>query len=235
MESLDYEFEPLPTAYMLNADVPEEMVRHLNGYLDRLREDDNKQSNADTLVGQISHGEQLRINHKCKELKEFNLMILGLGREYIKRFSQFSDVTFGSAREPEMCEVWSVHSYAGDYNPIHDHGTQTLMGISFTMWTKVPNQITETPLDYKMYNASRHCDGNLIFRYGETCAIDPERLKPSQQINVIPSVGKLLMFPSWLNHMVYPFEGKGERRTIAGNLNVWAVAPNGQKFASGAH
>jgi len=44
-----------------------------------------------------------------------------------------------------------------------------------------------------------------------------------------------LMFPSWLNHMVYPFEGEGERRTIAGNLNVWAVAPNGQKFASGAH
>ena len=102
MESLDYEFEPLPAAYMLNTNVPEDIVHHLNVYLDKLREDVNKQSQADTLVGQISHGEQLRINHKCKELEEFNLMILGLGKEYIKRFSQFSNVTFGSARVPEM-------------------------------------------------------------------------------------------------------------------------------------
>jgi hypothetical protein len=29
------------------------------------------------------------------------------------------------------------------------------------------------------------------------------------------------MFPSWLQHMVYPFEGPGERRTVAANLNVW--------------
>ena len=41
-----------------------------------------------------------------------------------------------------------------------------------------------------------------------------------------PEVGKLLVFPSWLQHMVYPFKGKGERRTIASNLNCWDVMPN---------
>jgi len=38
-----------------------------------------------------------------------------------------------------------------------------------------------------------------------------------------PEVGKLLLFPSWLQHMVYPFKGEGERRTIASNLNCWDV------------
>ena len=38
-----------------------------------------------------------------------------------------------------------------------------------------------------------------------------------------PEVGKFFMFPSWLQHSVYPFEGEGERRTVAANLNVWQV------------
>ena len=36
-------------------------------------------------------------------------------------------------------------------------------------------------------------------------------------------MGKLLVFPSWLQHMVYPFKGEGERRTVASNLNCWDV------------
>ena len=44
-----------------------------------------------------------------------------------------------------------------------------------------------------------------------------------------PEVGKFYMFPSWLQHMVYPFEGPGERRTVAANLNVWRVLDDGTK------
>jgi hypothetical protein len=38
-----------------------------------------------------------------------------------------------------------------------------------------------------------------------------------------PEIGKVLVFPSWLQHMVYPFKGEGERRTVASNLNCWDV------------
>jgi hypothetical protein len=31
------------------------------------------------------------------------------------------------------------------------------------------------------------------------------------------------MFPSGLQHMVYPFFGEGERRTVAANLNCWDI------------
>jgi hypothetical protein len=36
---------------------------------------------------------------------------------------------------------------------------------------------------------------------------------------VKPKVGQLLMFPSTLLHTVYPFQGSGERRSLAFNLN----------------
>ena len=49
---------------------------------------------------------------------------------------------------------------------------------------------------------------------------------PSQSIAVCPEVGKLLLFPSWLQHMVYPFFGDGERRTIAANFNGWETDGN---------
>jgi len=54
--------------------------------------------------------------------------------------------------------------------------------------------------------------------------MDTERLRPPQSFVIQPEVGKLLVFPSWLQHMVYPFKGKGERRTVASNLNCWDVS-----------
>ena len=50
-----------------------------------------------------------------------------------------------------------------------------------------------------------------------------ERLRPPQSFVIKPEVGKFLMLPSWLQHAVYPFEGEGERRTVAANLNVWTT------------
>ena len=127
----------------------------------------------------------------------------------------------------EIDETWSVHSYDGDYNPIHDHGTKTLMGISTTAWTKVPSQIganaTANTPTYSLYNESGHSDGCIAFQYGQVSVLDGQRLKPAQSFVMTPEVGKLLIFPSWLQHMVYPFKGEGERRTIASNLNCWDV------------
>ena len=124
-------------------------------------------------------------------------------------------------------EIWSVHSYEGDYNPIHDHGTKTIMGISTTAWTKVPQQILDQPTAgsplYSKYNSSGSCDGYLAFNYGRNEIMNVERLRPPQSAEMQPEVGKLLIFPSWLQHMVYPFFGDGERRTVASNLNCWDV------------
>ena len=216
----------MPSVYVLETQMPQQMIDDVNDYMDEYRQDKNKKSLAKTLVGQIDKGEQLLLNHDDKRMVEYNNFICNLGAEYINHFAASGNSLKGN-KQVQIDETWSVHSYDGDYNPIHDHGTKTLMGISTTAWTKVPPQIgakaTANSPTYSLYNESGHSDGCIAFQYGQVSVIDSDRLKPAQSFVMTPEVGKLLLFPSWLQHMVYPFKGEGERRTIASNLNCWDV------------
>ena len=209
--------------------MPDAMVSGLNTYLDELMEQEDRTSHAGTLVGQIGHGQQLTMDHNDPRLNDFCQMSGILATEYLKNFGNTGN-NIGE-RQVGIDELWSVHSYERDYNPIHDHGTKTIMGISCTSWTKVPEQILDQPTagspEYSLYNASGNSDGCLAFNYGINSLLDVERLRPPQSFVIKPEVGKYLMFPSWLQHMVYPFEGEGERRTVAANLNVWKVEEDG--------
>ena len=217
----------LPAVYVLETRMPEAMVDDLNSYLDDLRKQQDKESLAHSLVGQIHHGEQLNMDPEHEKVREYSKFITSLGAQYINHFMQSTGNNLAKNRQVAIDEAWSVHSYAGDYNPIHDHGTKTLMGLSTTSWTKVPQQILDQPAAgspmYNKYETSGACDGYLAFNYGRNEIMNVERLRPPQSFEVKPEVGKLYIFPSWLSHMVYPFRGEGERRTVASNMNCWEV------------
>jgi len=229
----EYELHTLPSVFLLEAWMPDGMVTGLNTYLDELMEQEDRVSNAGTLVGQIGHGQQLTMDHTDERLAEYCQMSSILAIDYLKHFNNITGNQATSDRQIGIDELWSVHSYERDYNPIHDHGTKTITGISCTSWTKVPQQILDQPTagspEYSLYNASGNADGCLAFNYGINSLIDVERLRPPQSFVIKPEVGKFLMFPSWLQHMVYPFEGEGERRTVAANLNVWNVQDSDKK------
>ena len=221
----EFQIHTMPAVYVLETQMPKDMIDSVNDYMNEYKHDKNKQSLANTLVGQIDKGEQLLLDHNDKRMVEYNNFICNLGAEYINHFGRSGNTVKGP-KEVAIDETWSVHSYDGDYNPIHDHGTKTLMGISTTAWTKVPPQIGSVNANsptYSLYNESGHSDGCIAFQYGQVSVIDGDRLKPAQSFVMTPEVGKLLLFPSWLQHMVYPFKGEGERRTIASNLNCWDV------------
>jgi len=224
---METKFHAMPSVFVMEHDVSAEMVTNLNKYLDKYLKQKKRKSLAHTLVGQIQHGQQLLMDHEDEKLVEFSNMLCGLGAEYINEFSRATGATYKTNKQVAMDELWSVHSYERDYNPIHSHGTKTLMGVSATMWTKVPQQILDLPTsgtpDYSLYNASGHSDGCLAFSYGKQHVTDIDTLTPPQSFVIRPEVGKLYLFPSWLQHMVYPFQGKGERRTVAANLNCWDV------------
>ena len=226
MNEHPFQIHNMPAVYVLETQMPQEMIDDVNEYMDEYRESKHKESLAKTLVGQIHKGEQLLLDHNDKRLLEYNHFICNLGAEYINHFARTGN-PLKCGKRVEIDETWSVHSYDGDYNPIHDHGTKTLMGISTTAWTKVPSQIganaTANTPTYSLYNESGHSDGCIAFQYGQVSVLDGQRLKPAQSFVMTPEVGKLLIFPSWLQHMVYPFKGEGERRTIASNLNCWDV------------
>ena len=221
------EIHALPAVFMLETRMPEKMVDDLNDYLDELLEDEDRRSLAHTLVGQIHRGEQLNMEVDDERLQEYSKFVTQLGAEYINHFMSQTGTSVPRNKQVAIDEIWSVHSSEGDYNPIHDHGTKTIMGISTTAWTKVPQQILDQPTagspNYSKYNSSGSCDGYLAFNYGRNEIMNVERLRPPQSAELQPELGKLLLFPSWVQHMVYPFFGDGERRTVASNLNCWDV------------
>ena len=228
-KDIEVEVHSLPALYLMETQMPEKMVKDLNTYLDDLLKQEDRQSLAGTLVGQIHRGEQLNMDPEHELLQEYCQFVTGLGASYVNTVMSQTGHALEKPRQIAVDEVWSVHSFEGDYNPIHDHGTKTIMGISTTAWTKVPQQILDQPTagspQYSKYNDSGACDGYLAFSYGRSQIMDVERLRPPQVAEVQPQVGRLLVFPSWLQHMVYPFFGKGERRTVASNLNCWEVEP----------
>ena len=142
----EVEIYTMPAVFMLKAKIPDGLVEGLNDYLDELREDEEKESLAKTLVGQIHQGEQLNIPPTDDErVKPYTEYLCNLGVAYIKHFINSTGVKFKTNKQVDLDELWSVHSFEGDYNPIHDHGTKTITGISCTTWTKVPQQILDQP------------------------------------------------------------------------------------------
>ena len=64
-------------------------------------------------------------------------------------------------------------------------------------------------------------DGYIALQSGPQKNLQQLRnFETTQQMIVSPEVGLMIMFPIWMNHCVYPFKGKGERRSVASNLVI---------------
>lgn len=226
-QKINLKMHELPQVILMEVQLPMPMVDDLNTYLDDLMVAEDRLDHSKHLVGQIQSGQQLTMNAEDEKVIRFTQTINQLGMEYIKHYVRRvgSSKLFPDNMQVGVDEMWSVHSYAGDYNPIHDHSVPSITGLAATTWTKVPEQITKqkSPNDgeYNLFGASGNSDGFLAFNYGKTSSLDNPMLKPPTTCTIQPEVGKLFIFPIWLQHMVYPFKGEGERRTVAANLCAW--------------
>ena len=209
-EKIEVRTHMVSSTFINEAQLPEEVVDDLDEYLDDLLKNKDRKSHASKLVGQIQEGEQLTMDFDHPKLKRFMGIQSGLCLDYVRRYVEISESGLffrGRKIEVQPEEVWSVHSYAGDYNPLHDHYTAS-------------KQISELKPVNDLTNASGEQDGFLHFIIDATGIKEVEMLKLVQQVSYKPEVGKILIFPSWCSHMVSPFKGEGERRTVASNLNI---------------
>ena len=89
-----------------------------------------------------------------------------------------------------MFEAWTVHSYAGDYNPLHDHGCRTEAGLSMILYLKVPECIQKLPDPSELgggvdiNHASGVVDGYTYFTWGNNNMRDVVALKDLLQKNM---------------------------------------------------
>ena len=207
-----------PAVSYMEARLPLDLISHVNAYIDeiRARADDY----AGELVGQIKQNPssaQLKLNLSDQTPMTLAQIITQVGKQFVDALGVTSEVM------PN--DMWTIHSYAGDYNPMHDHGATTFVGLSSIVYLKVPDAITEkenvesgaTP---KLTHSSGACDGFTQFVWGTHGVTDLSLLRPPTQQFIKPEVGKLMVFPNWLLHSVQPFFGEGERRTLSCNMDI---------------
>ena len=234
-----------PALHMFHVKLPIDFVDNINKYIDDtlIPLDENygkvkgnaelQHSYSKGLVGQIRQDER-SAQLDCKVLDETdNARLLkstldATSNEYLRQ------IGFGDSHA-DVFEAWTVHSYAGDYNPLHDHGVKTPGGLSMIIYLQVPKCISDLPSpddDGSIYfnDVSGHVDGFTYFNWSNLNKADIRMLYRAGEEYVKPEVGTLLIFPNWMKHAVMPFFGEGERRTFSANCNLYAPEMLGTKF-----
>ena len=217
MDKLDMSIDAVPSHYIGKIQFSQDIVDEINAHVDETRA--NAPSMAKELVGQLKNDEkscQLEFDIGGVVGEQVKTVFDAIGSAYVQQGYNRKSVA-------ETYDIWTNHAYAGDYNPLHDHGTRTSAGLSGFMWTKLPDCMTQqdVPQGKNFFNdASGIADGWTHMIWGLGSRRDTHRFYPKTEEYVQPKIGLMYVFPQWMKHQVLPFFGPGERRSIAMN---WAV------------
>lgn len=98
---------------------------------------------------------------------------------------------------------WTVINRPGDFNVPHNHAANLLSG---ALYISVPPGMRGGAITFM--------DPRLNLNAHETTAMKQLKVQPpwmNTAIDVIPTAGEILIFPSWLLHYVQPFESDDPR------------------------
>ena len=170
---------PQVAVHMMKVEIPSKVIEVINSHID-----DELIPNADdfssNLVGQINRSEKsAQLNFPKDDAGNEVSNILGkLASSYMKKVTD-------EEYETDVDDMWTVHSYEGDYNPLHDHGSKTPIGLSCILYLKVPDQIAALPNPSEEFNglngASGATDGFTYFTWGTHGMRDTNMLRPATE------------------------------------------------------
>ena len=227
-EKVELKVNQIPGITFLEGNLPKVMLDELNAHVDEHRA--KMEDYSGNLVGQIKQTEksqQLSLDREHPTVQGLMNLLGSAGRAFLKSYAGQIPMAGGASafdKAPIDCfSMWTVHSYEGDYNPLHDHDVsydQKCMAFSIILYCMVPEQIAKLGDNTKLHSNGGATDGCTYFCWGTNTGADHLVLKPKTDRYVVPEEGKFLIFPSWLNHSVAPFYGPGERRTLSANFRV---------------
>jgi len=110
----------------------------------------------------------------------------------------------------ELDELWVNYQKQYEFNPVHRHNAS----YSFVIFMNIPYHWEE---QQKRFRSNSTFAGSLQFLWSET---DSTNVETFVHYLCQGDRGRMLFFPSHLNHQVYPFYGTEEERiTISGNIS----------------
>lgn len=111
-------------------------------------------------------------------------------------------------------DAWANVSRRGNYNSVHDHPNAMWSGVYYV---SVGEMDGDNPHNGKLEFVDPRVGINML-------NIEGGIFNARYVIDPIP--GLMVFFPSWLKHLVHPFQGEGERISISWNVYVRTNAEN---------
>tara|TARA_B100001029_G_C15015855_1_gene427277 strand:+ start:178 stop:900 length:723 start_codon:yes stop_codon:yes gene_type:complete len=188
---------------VMMAQLPDNVINSLNEIVDVVKD---KKDMGSRLAGQIK--KESEIPHFMLEQKNVMSVFHAVGKSYVQQaYLNAGQKNFYDAMNitTQMKSIWSVSQYENEYNPQHNHSNCQISAVLYLRmpFMKPRNIVGKNDLDGKI--EFTFCNTDSIFTTGSFV--------------VNPKVGTLLLFPNTLFHQVYPFQGDGERRSIAFNMS----------------
>jgi len=205
---------------IMESSVPDKFIEIVNDTADKVLGSEAASVEWDwshKLVGKVHKEVQIPVRNKEHRELLFTTMrgaCVDYLKESIKNNTAYGWKKIAGDAVPTMDNIhmahsWVVSQYAGEYNPWHHHSGDFSSVIYLKLPPKMNEEIKEDWKDHYPAN------GLIEFMFGENQGFRSDNLKFK------PEVGKLLMFPSWLKHFVYPFKSKGERRSMSFNAHMF--------------
>ena len=183
---------------ILHFDVPKGLVEEINGiYEEKFSKLERYNSN---LAGKI-----------VKEYRMDEVFPESVKRYFEERFNDYL-VEVKVMRFARPASAWINEMVEHEYNPLHLHMGKTEIGLTSVLCLKKPNDygVEIARKDDPVYDTNGRLElvgnGGGMFGYN--------------QHKVDLEVGDLYVFPYDMKHCVYPFTGKGVRRTMSYNCDM---------------
>ncbi len=213
-------FQPPALSY-LTVKIPDNLLKELIIDSKKLEKTKNKASYENHLVGNFENGEQLAIKPNNAEMisgfksfKELELIKNHMAKTYVDMYFQTSQSLFRPGQTKiELGDMWLNIQREGDFNPVHNHNCKTETGLSSFCWLTFPLHVMKSAVKSNQ-------QGMTYLHWGLTHGSSSKQFMYPKNTGLLPDPGLIVMFPSWLEHVVYPFKGNGERISIASNINI---------------
>ena len=203
MEKFKFEILKIFGPSILKVKIPDEILKSLNNYVDKIIIDENKLKN-------LNHGDNLAGDVTQEFVLENDIMqSSGWGNFLGKLVYEWVKIETGKKiTKFTIQKSWIVRQFKNEYNPIHWHNGH----ISGAGYLKIPNSF------------GKHVQKkeNREYKGGNLELINGTRMFMSNStFSIVPEVGDFYFFPNYLMHTVYPFKGTDEeRRSISFNANI---------------
>ena len=194
-------FKPFgPSIAKLN--IPENIILAMNSYVDEITKNKEK-------INQLDYGSKLAGHVQQEFFLEVDFMKKINWAEFLATACAewIAEEKNIKLKGFEIIKSWIVRQFKNDYNPIHFHSGH----VSGVGYLKVPKDMGDTAQKDKKNNLN----GKLVLIDGS------KKLFCKPTYTITPKVGDFYLFPNYLLHAVYPFEGTDEeRRSVSFNAKL---------------